>query len=110
MKLPNAENAKIKKEKIINYLLSETHPIGKFKAKFFRSLGFNENNADLLSNALLQIALSENVIKISNSKFGVKYIIDGYIKTPRGTSVNIRTVWIIERGDDVPNFVTAYPK
>lgn len=37
MKLPDKEKAYIPLLKIKDYLLSETHPIGKSKAKFFRS-------------------------------------------------------------------------
>jgi len=39
MKLPDREKAYIPLLKIKDYLLSETHPIGKSKAKFFRSCG-----------------------------------------------------------------------
>ncbi|GLI52684.1 DUF6883 domain-containing protein [Thermodesulfovibrio yellowstonii] len=110
MKLSNYEKALIDNEKILNYLLSETHPVGKFKAKFFRSLGFNANNADLLKNALLQIACDGTVTKAIDTPFGVKYIIEGFLPTPIGQTVNILTVWIIEKGEKILRFVTAYPK
>lgn len=110
MKLPKYEKAVIDNEKILNYLLSDTHPVGKFKAKFFRSLGFDEKNANLLKNGLLQIFSDGTVTKTINTPFGVKYIIEGFLPTPVGKSVNIVTVWIIERGEDFPPFVTAYPK
>ncbi|EKD91393.1 MAG: hypothetical protein ACD_30C00014G0003 [uncultured bacterium] len=42
MKLPNGSKTFISKEKLLNYILSEIHPVGKFKAKFFRNLGFDE--------------------------------------------------------------------
>ncbi len=44
MKLPNADQAIIPPEKIRDYLLSSSHPIGKFKAVFFKSIGYNEDN------------------------------------------------------------------
>lgn len=44
MKLLNGNNPFISREKLTNYVLSETHATGKFKAKYFRGLGFNENN------------------------------------------------------------------
>ena len=44
MKLPNRENAYIPPRKLTEYLLSETHSIGKSKAKFFRAIGFDEEN------------------------------------------------------------------
>ena len=30
--------------KVRTYLLSSSHPVGRFKARFFRSLGFTEEN------------------------------------------------------------------
>ncbi|HET7673949.1 MAG TPA: hypothetical protein VFL54_00355 [Gammaproteobacteria bacterium] len=40
MKLPNAGAAVILPEKVRDYLLSPTHPIGRYKAAFFRSQGY----------------------------------------------------------------------
>jgi len=42
MKLPQGKNALIPEEKLTDYILSETNSTGKFKAKLFRKLGFNE--------------------------------------------------------------------
>ena len=41
MLLPNAERAEIAAEKLRDYLLSNEHPIGRFKARFFTALGFS---------------------------------------------------------------------
>lgn len=38
--LPNLELACVDERKIHDYLLSSEHPIGRFKAAFFRSLGY----------------------------------------------------------------------
>ena len=48
MKLPNYNNVYIPFAKTNEYLLSETHIVGKSKAKFFRAVGFNKSNAKLL--------------------------------------------------------------
>lgn len=109
MKLPNRENAYISSSKLINYLLSKTHPIGRWKGKFFRSIGFNETNVDFLEQGLISIINSEDVKDVIPSAFGTKYIIEGLLKTPAGTFVSVRTVWIIEADQDRPRFVTAYP-
>lgn len=39
MRLPNADRAAIDAAKIRDYLLSEMHPVGRFKAAFFSTLG-----------------------------------------------------------------------
>ena len=109
MKLPNASQAIISKEKLIDYVLSETHSTGRFKAKFFRVLGFNKTNVSLFEKALHTIVTHEEVKDISTTMYGTKYVIDGKIKTPSGKIVTIRTIWIIERDQNRPRFVTVYP-
>jgi len=169
MKLPNSDSAYIASRKLKEYLLSESHPIGRSKAKFFRSLGFDEKNFNLLERGLTTIVRSQEVKEIESSPVtpqlrgctkghceersdeaiscrwpfdsdngmrllrrperlgrlamtpsssvsealpsphGTKCIIEGFIGTPSGNQVQIRTVWIIETGEARPRFVTAYP-
>lgn len=109
MKLPNRNKAYIHSSKIHNYLLSNIHPIGKWKARFFRAYGFEETNKDVLAQQFLNIARSEDVRDIISSPHGMKYIIEGTLETPVGILVKVRTVWIIDAGEDCPRFVTAYP-
>jgi hypothetical protein len=52
MILNNAQEAVVPLEKLTDYLLSQSHPEGKSKAKFFRGLGFNEGNVDLFTDSL----------------------------------------------------------
>lgn len=107
--LPNKANAYVPPRKLADYLLSETHAVGKSKARFFRSLGFNEAMVSELEQGLLEIAHTGHVKEQLDSPHGVKYVIDGALKTPRGTLVQVRTIWIIEFGYQAPRFVTAYP-
>ncbi len=107
--MPNKSNAIISNSKILDYLLSETHAIGKSKARYFRSFGFDETNTPEFRQGLLNIAKTEPVAEVSESVFGVKYVIDGELKTPNGVIIHIRTVWIIESRDSIPKLVTVYP-
>lgn len=109
MKLPDGEQAVVPPAKLGDYLLSETHPIGRAKAGFFRGVGFTAANADRLMEELLRIARTEEVSASVLSPHGVKYVIDGALPTPLGRVVRLRTVWISEPGLDRPRFVTAYP-
>lgn len=109
MELPDREKAYIPLSKLKDYLLSETHSVGKSKAKLLRSLGFNEMNIDILKQGLIAIAHLGDIKEAVSSPHGVKYIIDGLLKTPDGGSVRMRTVWIIDKVKDRPRFVTAYP-
>ena len=109
MKLPNRENAYIPPRKLTEYLLSETHSIGKSKAKFFRAIGFHDENANLLEQGLIAIAQVADVQDVVTSPHGTKYIVEGELQTPAGNVVQVRTIWIIEQVQGPPRFVTAYP-
>lgn len=109
MKLLNREQAYIPLLKLKDYLLSETHSVGKSKAKLLRMWGFNEMKVDLLKRGLLAIVGSEDVKEMISSPHGVKYIIDGSLQTPVGGFIKMRTVWIIDKDQKRPRFVTAYP-
>jgi|SRR3989344_9171935 len=109
MKLPSSEQAVVPEKKLTGYILSETHAVGRFKAKFFRQLGFNETNVDSLRKEIINLAQTQEVKGVETSIYGTKYIVEGTIMTPIGKSVKIRTVWIVEKGKDQPIFVTVYP-
>ena len=53
--IPNAHLAVIDRRKIVDYLLSAEHPVGRFKAQFFARLGFTADRIELLSEALKHI-------------------------------------------------------
>ena len=109
MKLPYRKSAYIPKAKLTAYLLSQTHAVGRFKSKYFHSLGYDESNVSLLEESLRNVAQSQGVKEIIPTAYGTKYIIDGKIKTPSGRMVKVRTVWIIEEGQKRPRFITVYP-
>jgi hypothetical protein len=108
--MPHGEEAVVPLRKLTEYLLSERHPIGRSKAAFFRRLGFDQTNVHLFETALLAIARDKEVVEVTASLHGTKYIIDGAPATPFGVSVVMRTVWIVEPNQPQPRFVTAYPR
>jgi len=107
--LLNRKKAYISPSKLNDYLLSRTHPTGRWKAEFFRSFGFDETNAEILRESLMSIAHSSDVKEVVPSPYDIKYIIDGSIQSPSGNFMYVRTVWIIEKDDDNPYLVTVYP-
>ncbi|MBI4058958.1 hypothetical protein HY404_01825 [Candidatus Microgenomates bacterium] len=109
MHLPRCEDVLISKEKLLNYVLSETHSTGRFKAKFFHKVGFTKTKVDLLEQTLRKIARVEAVKEEIMSEYGVKYVIDGEINAPVGKTVKVRTIWIVEKGQTRLRFVTVYP-
>ncbi len=109
MKLPNSDKVVISREKLIDYILSETHSTGRFKARFFQALGFNRTNISFFETMLRTLANSEEINKVITSDYGTKYIIDGKVNTPSGKTIRLRTIWIIEKVQKRPRFITVYP-
>lgn len=109
MRLPNANLALVEREKIIEYLLNVHHPDNSGKARFFFALGFSREEWLTLANALRTLAETAGIVREMESSHGIKYIVDGQLKTPAGKTPDVRTVWILDSGSDVPRFVTAYP-
>ena len=109
MRLPNADRAEIDPQKLHGYLLSPSHPIGRFKARFFAALGYSaerwrEFEADLRSQHLTQDAEpSESMPE------GQLFTIRAILKGPNERSALVLSVWFIAAAGGVPRFVTAYP-
>lgn len=108
MRLPNGEAAIVAEEKLRDYLLSVSHPTGRFKSTFFRALGFEANGHSGLE-AALRALLSGEAELVGASEFGTKYVVRGLLQGPGGQVATVVTVWIILTGEAVPRFVTAYP-
>ena len=93
----------------MDYLLSLSHPHGRGKAIFFMRFGFLVDRWQILADALRVHALEHEVVKIEQSPFGLRYIIEGTMLTPDGRNPFVRSVWFIDNGSDETRFVTAYP-
>lgn len=109
MKLPYPLVAEVPEAKIKEYLLSTTHRDGKHKAAFFTWFGFDRDRWELLQNALRDHAAEHDVVKVEDSPFGVRYVIEGTMRSPDGRSPRLRSVWFIEADSTVPRLITAYP-
>lgn len=109
MQLPNADSAAIPPEKIRDYLLSPSHPVGRFKATFFAGLGFTQDQWQELERQIRAHAKSGDIALGSASEYGQKYVVRGELRGPTGRTGPIVSVWIVERGDTALRFVTAYP-
>ncbi len=109
MKVPNYQNANVSQRKLVGYLLSISHPHGRHKEAFFRSFGFSPEAWEGLAQALMKHAAEHDLVKIEDSPFGKRYIIEGGLETPDGRSPLVRAVWFIETDESAPRFVTAYP-
>ncbi len=109
MPVPNSELCFVAPEKITEYLLSDTHVLGREKAKFFTAFGFHVGDVDTFRDALIQHGIVRDVHKEDASPYGVKYKLLCEIQTPDNRNPCIATVWIIDKGTVIPKLITAYP-
>ena len=110
MTLPNAEHAFIDEAKVLHYLLSSAHPVGRFKARFFVSLGYTAEEWWRLRDDILAVARTGLLALESVGPYGRKFEVDGILAAPAGKSAMVGTVWIIRAEEDFPRLVTVFPR
>ena len=109
MKIPNLNQSYVAREKITRYLLNPSHPEGESKAGFFSRFGFRVEDWGSLAEALRAHGASNDVVEISETEWGVEYVVEGKLQTPDERNPEIRAVWIVDGGRNIPRLITAYP-
>lgn len=107
--IPNADRAIVEPSKVRDYLLSSSHPVGRFKATVFAALGYSQNNWELLRDDLLALVRTTESSSEQTSPYGQKYEVGGTLCGPSGRKGRFVTVWLLPPGEDAPKFVTAFP-
>ena len=110
MQIPNADRAVIEPAKLHGYLLSRSHPVGRFKAVFFHAFGYSSEKWRQLEADLRGQHLSRDVTLESQTPYGQKYSIRATLVGPSGSSADVVSVWVVRTGEELPRFVTAYPE
>ena len=110
MRLPGGEGAIVEDRKVRDYLLSDSHPVGRFKAAFFRQLGYGQDRAGAFKEALLTIAADGEVATVRDFSFGRKYLIPWTVVGPSGRSARVVTVWFVALAGGRPRLITVYPE
>lgn len=98
----------VPESKIVDYLLSETHPQGRSKAVFFRRIGFRRDDPDQLRRAVLDLGAKTDMTE-SPFALGTKYVGIGELVAPNGDRARVTSVWVIHETGRPPLFVTAFP-
>ena len=109
MKIPNPELAVVTDDKLVNYLLSFSHPVGRFKAAFFAQLGIGVSEVEHLRSCLMKLTEQDSE-STETTEYGQKYVIVGEIRGPSGRTADIVTVWFVPVGQEIAHLVTAYPE
>ena len=110
MRIPNADRAIIDPVKLHGYLLSRSHPVGRFKAAFFHALGYSSEEWRQLEADLRNQHLSQDVTLEDQTPYGQKYSIRATLIGPSGSSADVVSVWVVRTREELPRFVTAYPE
>ena len=107
MKLPAGDRAIVDIRKLLDYCLNSQHPRGRNKARVFAAVGIQECDAEELRAALMAAARYGHAEPGVVNEFGRRYIID--LDLPRaGTTVKIRSTWIVRRDEDLPRLTSCY--
>lgn len=101
--VPNAGNASID-PRALTYLLA----INAEKAKFFRLFGFHPSRPQGFAAALRWHVRHHHYDRDVPTRHGMKYEVKCSLPTPDGRNPCILTIWIVDAGETVPRFVTAY--
>jgi len=109
MNLPCAHEAVVPRSKVERYLLNPDHPEGSGKARFFTRFGFRRDDWPGLSAALCGHAQTQPVVRIVETEFSTRYVVEGILKSPDGRNPRLRTIWVVDKGSLAPRFITAYP-
>ena len=108
MAFPDAENSIVTEDKLCDYLLNSSHPVGGPKAAWFASIGYTRDNWTEFRDGLLAIAASCENFVAKPSPYGVKYETTGDLGTAGHRPGRVVAVWIVEENFP-PRLVTAYP-
>ena len=109
-RLPHVDRAVVPEAKIVNYLLSTRHSGGRAKARFLERFGFRAQAWDVLRDAVIAHATTNDVTASQQTRFGTRYEIDGPLPTPDGRAPMVRVVWFVESQENVPRLVTLVPR
>ena len=107
-RVPGAEAASADDRKFREYILSETHPIGRGKAKFFKNIGYTGANwQELREQFLAQLPRVPGRYTQDGYGQGKNYEAVISVASSSGTA-NVRTFWEVHP-ENGTKFLTAYP-
>lgn len=73
-------------------------------------LGYEADTWKSLHHDLLRLAASNEARPVQANAFGQKFEVSGTLTGPNGRAGTIVSVWLVRTGEDVPRFITAYPR
>jgi hypothetical protein len=107
MNPPYAKRVRVEQKKIVEYLLSVTHPDGSSKARFFSRLVSQPRDGPFSPSGSRSMA--GPIPWVLQWNRNTRYTVDGELPTPDGRKPRIRTVWMLSKKSKSPRLITAYP-
>lgn len=116
--LVNYDKVIIDRNKITEYTLNKSHPVGGPKALLIdQLLGYDTRRSDEFIQFLRDQLPRFSATEKSSNLFGAKYEVVMKVPDLKGRTVKLVTAWIIDSGADprfkytgIPRFVSAYIK
>lgn len=104
----NAASAVLDPAKLYAYVLNPDHPVGRNKARVFRSvLGVTEADAAMLEAALLAAVQAQEAVLERTDAYGAHHSVE-FVLNVGGRSARVRSLWIVRTDEDFPRFVSAF--
>lgn len=101
--------AYVPKEKLVDYALNPNHPIGKEKAKAFKTaLGYTKENSEELQKKILDLFREDKMVLKREGEYGKQYEQIMKITGPNGKTANVLTAWIKESESSEPRLTSLY--
>lgn len=89
-------------------MLSTSHPVGRFKARFFLELGFQTEDWGTFVEALREQHLTGEAMPAPPDQYGQRFVVRAILQGLAG-GAHVVSVWFVRTGEDFARFVTAYP-
>jgi len=86
VRLPGVERAVVDAAKIRDYLLSDSRPVGRFKAAFFVALGYSAPDWEVLAADVRDHATDNEAVATELTEYGQKYEVRSKAWPARGQS------------------------
>jgi len=105
MKLP--KDALISDEKLTRYLLAPKKRND--KSKWLANAGYVPETWSILKNDLKTQVLPRDASLAESSSYGETYKIRTRLKGPNGKTLEVCTIWMVEKATETTKFITMYP-
>jgi len=105
---PGTDKIIVPPDKVLSYLLNADHPVGGPKARFFKQIGFDNDEPQRLASALVAQARTGAAVRQLRGPWEL-WRVRGPLMAPNGRSYMITSVWRWSAENDSFLLVTAFP-